>query len=93
MSNGTTIICGTAGAELPDATITIYRGSVMDVALRIDVTELAAYPGVGDHKAAKFRRMVERHYEQWEAWLTEHGVPYTEHEPHSENILTLPPHS
>lgn len=92
MSNGTTIICGTAGDPLPDATIQIYRGTVMDVALRIDVTKLAAYPGVGDHLAGKFRRMVERSYEQWQEWLEEHGVPYTEHPPHAQNLTTLPDH-
>lgn len=84
MSNGTTIICSSAGEHLDqEKAITVFDGSVLSLGIKLDVTALAAYPGVGDHKAAQFRRMVERDYERWHAWLTQHGVPNVEHEPHA----------
>jgi len=82
MSNGTVIICGSAGAELGDKPIVVFDATVLSLAIKLDVTALSAYPDVGDHKAAQFRRMVERDYERWYDWLTAHGVPNVEHEPH-----------
>lgn len=84
MSNGTVIICSSAGEHLDfEKVITVFDGTVLSLGIKLDVTALAAYPSVGDFKAAQFRRMVERDYEKWHAKLTDLGVPNVEHEPHS----------
>lgn len=85
MSNGDDdpiIICGTGGEEQGTVNITMFKGSVLGVALAFSVHAAEAYPGVSHRDALRLKRMIERDYERWGEELDRLGIPYQRHQPH-----------
>ena len=81
-SGGTIIICGTAGEEQGDVTITMYKGSVFGVALAYDWQQAQTYPGVSEIDALRIKRVIERSYQNILDAFEDVGIPYVKHVPH-----------
>lgn len=86
MSNGTIIICTTAGEELGDKTIEVYDATVLSFAVKLDLTALQQYPDVSPRDAKRVERLLRRGYQRVLEELEDLGVPYIQHEPHPGNL-------
>lgn len=86
MSNGDDddiiIICGSGGEPEGEVQITMYKASVMGVAIAVSKSGMLAYDGVTERDVRRFKRMVHRHWEQWAEELERLGIPYQKHYPH-----------
>ena len=82
---GWEIHCGTAGTDQGERTIKIYQGSAMDFAVALKPEGLAAF-GMTPKQIERAKRKLDHFYYEFTEWLEEHGVPYTRHDPHPENL-------